>query len=142
MFFHLNSGMNKEVHKWAGLVMVAGVFLHVAVNWRPFLNYFVSGIVGRTFIGLGLIVLAISFVPLGGAKGRTSPSALAMDAIAKAPIAAVAPLTGKPVEQVMNDLAKAGIALANADTSIASAANGDRAMLGKAMTVLFRKSGG
>jgi len=141
MFFHLNTGLNKVVHEWAGLVMIGGVALHVAVNWRPFLHYFFSGVLGRSIIGLGVIVLALSFLPLGGSRGGASPPVLAMDAITKAPIAAVAPLTGKTVTQVMEDLAKAGITLASADASIDSVAGGNRAVLGRAMGVLFRKNG-
>lgn len=141
MFFHLNTGLNKPVHQWAGLVMVAGVALHVAVNWRAFQIYFLSGVLGRAIIGLGIAVLALSFLPLG-AKGGASPGALALNAIAKAPISAVAPLTGKPAAQVLEDLAKAGITLPNAEASIDSVTGSDRALLGKAMTVLFRKKMG
>lgn len=141
MFFHLNTGLNKPVHEWAGMVMIAGVALHVAVNWRAFQNYFLSGILGRAIIGLGIAVLALSFLPLG-AKGGVSPAGLALNAIAKAPISTVAPLTGKSAPEVLDDLAKAGIALPNAEASIDSATRGDRALTGKAMAVLFRKKAG
>jgi hypothetical protein len=141
MFFHLNSVLSKPVHEWAGLVLVAGVILHVVVNWRAFKSYF-SGLLGLAIIGLGVVILALSFLPLGGAKGGGGPSApvLAMNAIAKASISNVAALTGRPVAQVMEDLSKAGISLPSAEASIDSATRGDRALQGKAMAVLFRKS--
>jgi hypothetical protein len=139
MFFHLNTGLNKTVHQWAGLVMVAGVALHIAVNWRAFQNYFLSGVLGRGLIGLGIVVLAASFLPLGGARGGGSPGALAVNAIAAAPISSVAPLTGKSVAQVLEDLSKAGIVLPNGEASIGSVTGGDRALQGKAIAVLFRK---
>lgn len=139
MFFHLNTGLNKLVHEWAGLVMVAGVILHVVVNWRAFLNYFRNGILGRSLIGLGLVVLGLSFMPAAGGREGGSPPALAMNAIANAPISAVAPLTGKPVAQVMDDLAKAGITLPNNEASIGSVTGSDRRQQGKAIAVIFRK---
>lgn len=139
MFFHLNTGFNKPVHEWAGLVMVAGVMLHVVVNWRAFQNYFVSGLLGPSIIGLGFIVLALSFLPASGQRGGGSPPVLAMNAIAAAPISAVASLTGKSVEQVIKDLAKAGITLPNADASIGSVTGPDRGQQGKAIAILFRK---
>jgi hypothetical protein len=140
MFFHLNSGLNKPVHEWAGLALVAAVTLHVVVNWRAFQNYF-SGLLGLTIIGLGVVVLALSFLPLGGAKGGGgSAPVLAMNAIAKAPISSVAALTGRPVTQIIEDLSKAGISLPSADASIDSVTGADRGMQGKAMAVLFRKN--
>lgn len=141
MFFHLNSGLNKLVHEWAGWAMVAGVLAHVVVNWRPFQRYFFNGIVGRSLIGLGVVVLAASFIPVPGNQGRGGPApALAMRAIAAAPISDVAPLTGKSVDQIIDDLSKVGIKLPDSRASIQSIAKNDRALQSRAIAVLFRNS--
>src|SRR5262245_43209277 len=91
MFFHLDSALHKTVHEWSGLVMVAGALTHVAVNWGPFKRYILASWLGRSIIAVGLIALAVSFVPIGGAKGP-SPAGTVLRAVAKAPISNVAPL--------------------------------------------------
>ena len=141
MFFHLNSGLNKLVHEWAGWAMVAGVLAHVVVNWRPFKRYFFNGIAGRSLIGLGVVVLVASFIPLPGGQGRGgSTQALAMRAIAGAPISDVAPLTGKSVDQIIKDLSKVGITLPDSSASIQSVASNDRELQSRAIAALFRTS--
>jgi hypothetical protein len=50
----------------------------------------------------------------------------------------VAPLTGRPVAEIIADLSKAGIAIPNAEASIASVIGEDRELQSKAMAVLFR----
>lgn len=138
MFFHLDSASNKAIHEWAGWALVTGVVLHVVTNWGPFKRYFLSGPIGRTIIAVGVIVLALSFVPFGGAKGP-SPGSLALRAVTKAPIGDVAPLAGRPVTQLIDDLAKAGITLPGPDASIDSVTAKDRGLQAKAMAVLFGK---
>ncbi len=139
MFFHADSGLNKLVHEWAGWAMVAGAALHVIVNWAPFKRYFSAGNAGVAIIALSLVVLAGSFWPVGRDGGGLPPPVLAMKAVANAPMKSVAPLTGKPVETLLEDLRKAGIALGGADASISSATRGDRGLEAKALQVLFGK---
>lgn len=141
MFFHLNTGLNKAVHEWAGWAMVAGVVAHVAVNWRPFQRYFLNGLVGRSLIGLGVVTLAASFIPVSGPGRGGQPQALAMRAITGAAISDVAPLTGKPLADLMDDLAKAGVTLPDGKASIRSVVGDDRELQMKALGVLFRKPG-
>lgn len=139
MFFHLDTGLNKTVHEWAGWVMVAGVAAHVVVNWRAFRNYFVSSRLGLGIISAGLLTLAVSFLPLTGAKPGSSPPVLAMKAIVRAPIASVAPIAGRSAAEIVDDLAKAGISLSSVEASIESVVGDDRGLQAKAMGILFRK---
>jgi hypothetical protein len=139
MFFHFDMGLNKPAHQWLGWAMVAGVAAHAAANWNAFKRYFVSSATGRAIIGLSVLVLAGSFVSLPGGKEGASPPVLAMRAIAKAPISTVAPLSGRSTDQLLDDLAKAGVKLAGADSSLDSVTAGNREMQGKAMGVLFGK---
>lgn len=140
MFFHLNSGINKLVHEWAGWVMVAGVIAHVIVNWRTFTRYLTSSRLAQSIIGLGVAALAVSFIPLNGQGGDAPPPVMAMRAITTSPIALVAPLTGKPASALIEELAKNGIVLPNADATLESAIGQDRQMQAKAIGVLFRKA--
>ncbi|MCI4679361.1 DUF4405 domain-containing protein [Rhodoblastus acidophilus] len=135
MFFHLDSGLNKFAHEWLGWVFVAGVSFHAAVNWAAFKRHFVSSKVGRAIVAAFAIALLASFVPLGG-RGA-APPVLAMNAIAKAPLSAIAPLTGRPVEALVSELKNAGIDISGPDTTIASATGRSREAQGKAIAVLF-----
>lgn len=137
MFFHADIGLNKTVHEWAGWAMVAGAVLHAVVNWAAFKRYFVSSSLGRGIIAVFVLILAGSFVPLGGSGGGFPPPVMAMKAVAAAPISAVAPLTGRPVSDVLAELAKAGIALSGPEASIASVTQGNREREAAAMRALF-----
>ncbi|MDI9848227.1 DUF4405 domain-containing protein [Rhodoblastus sp. 17X3] len=136
MFFHFDTGLNKIAHEWLGWVFIAGAGLHVAVNWNAFKRYFVSSAVGRAVIALFAVVLLASFVPPGGAKSA-SPPVLAMNAVARAPLSAVAPLTGRPVDFLVAQLRNAGFDISGPDASIAGAAGASRDARGKAMAILF-----
>ena len=119
--------------------MIAAVATHAAVNWMAFKRYFLSSLQGRVIIGAIMVVLACSFIPQPGARDKANPAAMAVKAIAGAPIASVAALAHRPVEKVMDELAKAGIPLASADASLESVIGNNREQQTKAMAVLFGK---
>lgn len=139
MFFHLDTGLNKVAHEWLGWLMVAGVAMHAAANWPGFKRYFLSSATGRAIIAASLVVLAGSFVSLPGKAKGQPPHVMALKAVTRAPISTVAPLSGRTVAQLMDDLARAGIAVPSADASLDSVLKGNRELEGKAMAVLFRK---
>lgn len=137
MFFHLEIGFNEHVHEWLGWALIAGVGAHVAANWLSFKRYFVTSRLARGMVGAFALVLAISFFVEPPGEGRGSPPVMAMKAVLKAPLASVAPVSGKPLETLMSDLARAGIVLPDAQASIDSVAQGDRRLEGRAMRVVF-----
>lgn len=141
MFFHLDSGLNKTAHEWLGWLMVAGVAAHAFANWLAFKRYFLSSKLGRGILAASVLVIGVSFVPLQlGGAGGASPPALAIQALTRAPLAQVAPLTGKSVAQLQADLAAVGIVMASAEQSVASAVGKDRERVGKAIAVMFQPS--
>lgn len=140
MFFHLDTGLNKSVHEWAGWAMVTGVAAHVAVNWKAFKRYFISSRLGQVIISVGVLVLAASFTSLSRGGGGFPPPVLAMKAITGAPISSVAPLTGRPVPELIDALNKAGVSLPGPDATIDSVTGGSWELEAKAMTVLFHKT--
>jgi len=137
MFFHADSGLNKLAHEWLGWIFVGGVALHAFVNWGAFKRYFVSGFAGRAVIAVFALALAASFAPLGGKAGGPPP-VMAMNAVLKAPLFAVAPLTGRPVEAIVAQLNGAGFAVSGPDATLASVAR-DREAQGKIMALLFKR---
>jgi hypothetical protein len=139
MFFHLDRGLNKVAHEWMGWVMVLGVSVHAAANWSAFKQHFLANRKGRLIIGAGALILLGSFFSLPGSGERASPPQLAMRAVTRAPLANVAPLAGRPVEQLITELVKAGVKVANANASLESAVGGNRELQANALRVLFGK---
>ena len=137
MFFHADSGLNKLAHEWLGWIFVGGVALHAFVNWGAFKRYFVSSFSGRAVIAVFAIALLASFAPLGGKAGGPPP-VLAMNAVLKAPLSAVAPLAGRPVETLVAQLNGAGFAVSGPEASLASVAH-DRAAQAKILALLFKR---
>lgn len=139
MFFHLDNGLQKDVHEWAGWVMLAGVGLHAVANWPAFKRYFQRLNKGALLIGAFVLFVAGSFF-LGSSEGETaSPPVLAIGAITRAPISQVAPLFGKTAAQAREELAAAGITVASDDATLAAATQGNREQTGRALAVLARK---
>jgi len=138
MFFHLDGELNKLAHEWLGWLMIAGVALHVVVNWVAFKRYFLVSRKGQLILAVSALVIAATFMPLPGQdEGGASPPVLALRALTKAPLSQVAPLTGRSAEALLADLKQAGITLDSADQPLDSALQGDRERTGAAMRVLF-----
>lgn len=138
MFFHLDTGLNKTVHEWAGWVMVTGVALHAVANAKAFVRHLTASNKGRAIVVAFALVLAGSFFSLPvSSKKPSAPSAVALKAIARAPLANVAPLAGKSVDQLLVDLEGAGIEIASANESLEQALGGDRGKIGRAINVIF-----
>jgi hypothetical protein len=139
MFFHLNRGLNKVAHEWAGWAMVAGVVFHATANWPAFKQHIFGSRLGQVLIGLGVGALALSFVSLPGRGNRPAPPVMAMNAVTRAPLASLAPLAGRPVDALLADLAKAGVKLPNAGASLDSVTADNRELQARAIGVLFGK---
>ena len=139
MFFHLDSGLNKPAHEWLGWALVAGAGAHIVVNWNGFKRYFSNTGVSRAVLAACAVVLVGSFVPLPeGGEGESSAPALAIRAVTTAPIEQVAPLAGRPVDQIVSDLAAAGIPV-QPGQSLASVLGKDRHRTGQALSIVFNK---
>lgn len=143
MFFHADTGLNKTAHEWLGWVMVAGVAFHAIANWRMFKKYFVVGTASRTILASSAVVLLASFLSFGGGApggpGGLPPHVQALKAVTAAPLAEVAGIAGKPVEQLLADLQQAGIHVDGAQGTLDSVVAGNRELEGKAIRVLFAR---
>lgn len=139
MFFHLQRGLNKTAHEWLGWLMVAGVAAHASANWLGFKRHLLSSTQGRGILAASVLVLAGSFVSLpGSGEDGASPPQLAIKAVTHAPLAQMAPLTGRPVEQLITELAAAGITVTG-QQSLEQALDGDKERTGQALRLLFGK---
>ncbi len=117
MFFHLDSGLNKAAHEWLSWAMVIGVTLHLLLNVNAFKRYFTQT-TGRLVVGAFALVLALSFIPAGGAKSEPG-FAPPVRALAQAPIAVLAQVAGTSQEEMQNRLKAAGLTVTSEQQSVA-----------------------
>ncbi|CUH64237.1 hypothetical protein TG4357_01162 [Thalassovita gelatinovora] len=134
MFFHLDTGLNKVAHEWLSWALLAGVGLHLAVNFRAFKTYFKRP-KAMAIIGAGALLLAASFLPLGGG-GNASPVAAVMQGMGRAPVEKVIALTGETAESGLMRLNAAGIQAAPGQT-IGALSGGDRGKQAEILQVIF-----
>ena len=124
MFFHLDSGLNKAAHEWLSWAMLIGVALHVLLNLPAFKRYF-SQTAGKVVIGLFVLILALSFIPLGGSGAKEPGFAPPVRALAQAPISVLAQVAGRSSEDVTAQLQAAGFTVTSDQQSVADLVGGD-----------------
>lgn len=139
MFFHLDTGLNKEAHEWLGWAMVVGVAAHVVANWQAFARHF-SKAMGKAIVGVFAVLLIGSFFVKE--EGGGSPAGVAIGALTSAPVANVAALNGEPVDAVVARLAAAGFQVLDpAHQSISQLAGQDREARTKALRAALNAGG-
>lgn len=135
MFFHLDSGLNKAAHEWLSWAMVIGVGLHVLLNMPAFKRY-LTQTTGRVVIGAFAAVLALSFIPAGGAGGEPG-FAPPVRALAKAPITVLAQVAGTSTEDLKAKLQAQGLKVTSDQQSVADLVGPDlRKQIGAISKVL------
>jgi hypothetical protein len=140
MFFHWNTGLNKTAHEWLGWLMVIGVVAHAAANWPAFKRYFLDSPRGKLLLGASLFVTCATFIPLPESGGANlPPPVMAMKAVTRAPVATVAALSGRPVDQVIAQLGSVGIKVPHPDATLDGVIGGNRELEAAAMRAIFGK---
>lgn len=118
MFFHLDSGANKLAHEWLSWLLVAAALLHVLANLPGFKLHLRSR-TGQLLIGAGVLVLALSFLPIGEeGKGGKPPFAAPVQALAQAPLPVLAQVAGLSPAELQARLADAGVKTDNQTASL------------------------
>lgn len=112
MFFHLDTGVNKLAHEWLGWVLLAGVGLHVAANFFAFKRHLGQGR-ARAVIAAFVLILAVSFLPLGG--DEPPPFVAPVKALAAAPLPVLAAVARVSPEQMRARLVAAGVTVPEGD---------------------------
>lgn len=104
MFFHLETGANKEIHEWLGLGVVALVVMHIVTNFRSLKSH-LAGTRGRAIVAVFAVVLALSFVQWEGGEEEGGPPFVApMKALALQPIPVLAQVAGVTPEEMQKRL--------------------------------------
>ncbi len=135
MFFHLDTGRNKDVHEWLGWAMVAGVGLHVTVNWTLFKRY-LGKPSSLMIVGVFVAILAASFFIPEEEKGG-NPGKRATQAVLSAPISAIAPLAHQSPDELIATLQQAGFKIQSADQTLQSVTGPEHEAQFKALAAIF-----
>jgi hypothetical protein len=138
MFFHLDSDLNKLAHEWLSWVMLVGVALHASVNWPAFRRHLLNNRIARPILAVSVLLTAGSFAPLpGGDRRNGSPPMMALRAVMAAPLSSVAPLTGRSLDALQDELGQAGFSL-KPDQPLDSVTGGDLGREAQLLSVLFK----
>jgi len=137
MFFHLDSGFTKPAHEWLSWALLGGGLLHVTANFRG-LTYHLRQRRARLIVGAFAVLLAASLsVPTG--RGRGEGGIPAMDALAAAPLASVAPIAGLTDAQLLERLRGAGFDATSPQQSFDELTGGEFRRRVQAMNVVFAR---
>lgn len=136
MFFHLDRGQSKAAHEYLGWLLVAGVALHVAVNFASFRRHLTQGR-GRWLVLLLVLFTAGTFVELSSGPPPVDPRWAVTDAVLDAPISQVAALAHKDTETLLAELRTAGFTVRDGDQSLAEIAGDDRGSRFHALATAF-----
>ena len=135
MFFHLDSGLNKTAHEWAGLVMVAATVAHVLMNWRAFAIYFKRPL-AQVLIAGGVGVLGLSFMSFGNGAARPDLRAL-VGGMGAARIETLAQISGQTPDALIARLTTNGITGATAASTVNDLAGGAMERKGQILALAF-----
>ncbi|MDF1620790.1 DUF4405 domain-containing protein [Pseudothioclava nitratireducens] len=140
MFFHLEFGMMKQIHEFAGFAMVAGGLAHLVLNWRAFTLYFRRP-VGSAIMALGAVVLGLSMMLSGGEAGG-NPMVRVMGVMGQSRVAQLAELSGQEPQAVLAALKEAGFEAADTQQTVGALAGGDRGRQAAILNTIFAQTGG
>ncbi len=99
MFFHTDMGLNRMVHEWLSWLFLAVAVFHLAVNFTAFKKYVFADGKGKLLLGVFILVLGLSFAPLGGE--HEPPFAPPLRALAELPLATLAQVAKTTPENLL-----------------------------------------
>lgn len=123
MFFHIDTGLNKVAHEWLGLLMVVVVILHMVLNFKGLKKSF-DTFSGKVINGIFIILLALSFLSLGGVK-KDKPFVLPINIMAKTDVADLSKISRIGEEELIARLQSFSTTPVNAQTSVNDIAKDD-----------------
>lgn len=134
LFFHLGDSFIKSAHEWIGMVMVAGIILHIHFHWRGFKQYFVKPI-GLGVIALVFSVSAVLIVMSGSSKPH--PAKHLVQQYSSKPLQQVAVFEGRPLAQLLIDLERSHIKVNSPELSLQEIARSNDVHLFDLLPIIF-----
>lgn len=139
MFFHLGGHTLTGLHEWLGLLFVAASLLHVTRNWGGFVKVAKTR---RTWVLSGLAaIVAAGFLAAPQSQEGGNPVTALIQATEKAPISAVAPVLGMPVEELVTRLKIAGVTVAGPEQSLSQIAGAQGTDVRRLFAVVLKTAG-
>lgn len=139
MFFHWDTGFNKLAHEWLSWILVAGVGLHIYVNWTSFSKYFKNT---RTvsLISFLTLVLILSFLNFdkNNSKGSKEGVALVMETLSDATIEKLLLIKGKDFQDVESEFLTLGIKNVSMTSTVSEIAGNSREKRMKLISILLK----
>ncbi|MCI5133007.1 MAG: DUF4405 domain-containing protein [Candidatus Electrothrix sp. EH2] len=117
LFFHADTGLNKAVHEWLSWVFLIGAILHLTLNFAPFKQYLTQR-KGQVLMGSFVLLLALSFAPIGDEGHHAPPFVPPIKALAQAPLTTLAQVARISPEKLRERLSNEGIAVASNQQSL------------------------
>ena len=136
MFFHAETGLMKALHEWAGWILLVGAGAHLWLNRRAFSAYFRRP-VAVGIMAAGAVLLGLSLLPVAPEGGPGVAVEAVLAAVERAPVRALADLTGQEVASVVAALEGAGLSGAEPDSTVSDLAGGDRGLEFAALAAVF-----
>lgn len=124
LFFHAATGLNKAVHEWLSWVFLAGAILHLALNFALFKKYLTQRR-AQVLMGSFVLLLALSFMPMGEEEHHAPPFVPPIKALAQAPLTTLAQVARTSPEQLRERLADQGLAVTSDQQSISELVGDD-----------------
>lgn len=117
MFFHIDIGLVHPAHEWLGWAMVAGVALHLMVNWRGFTRYFTQG-AGRAVIALFAALTIGAMLPIGGGDSPKASGGAVIRALHASSVDTVARVAKRSPQEVLDAMRASGLKADSTDQTI------------------------
>lgn len=112
IFFHIEIGLVEPVHKWLSWLLVGGVALHTAANWKGFQAH-LSSRAGRAIMGTAALLTLFALSPFAGGKDegpdRKALARAAVGMLEEATLESLAPLLQAAPAQLQAELLQHGI---------------------------------
>ena len=126
----------KLAHEFAGLAFAAAIAVHVLSNWRGFRGYFNRG----RAVGIVITVWAIAagLVTYSAVLESVEAEQLVTDRIARAPIESLAPVAGKDLQTLVDELRSAGYPVDDPSISVEQLAETTGAESDDVLIIVFR----
>ncbi|MCI5114585.1 MAG: DUF4405 domain-containing protein [Candidatus Electrothrix sp. AW5] len=117
LFFHADTGLNKDVHEWLSWVFLIGAILHLVLNFASFKKHLTQR-KGQVLMGSFVLLLALSFIPFEEEHHHAPPFVPPIRALADAPLSTLAQVARTSTDQLRDRLSREGIVVASYDQSL------------------------
>ncbi len=124
MFFRIHQCLNALAHKWIGIIFVLFCLIHLATNFKSFVNHLRKP--SRVIIMcLGILVLSLSFLQLSDKNQKSGPIVI-IERINDLPLATVISISGKSESIIKTILKDNNVQDIDIKQSASSIFHGDR----------------